>query len=810
MALRMLVLLTLLITLLQPVLTKQFDVEQRGRVIVAIDGSESMETQDRHASLAEKLRWAQALGMLGNAETTPLIDKWVASAEAGAEPNWMGTDAPPANPTEQAVSDARENQIRNTLEELSDMPRTEFVRRLLQSQPRMLLDQLDEVMPIDIRIFASEQQPTAPAELATLLESERADLIPGNTDAIHLLQEVTAEENAGQLRAIVLISDGRQTVPGDLSGSGQRLAGLNIPVYSIPIGSHLAPRDLSIAAVDAPEAVFLNDKAQIRAIVGTSGFEGEPLIVRLEKDGETVDQQTITPSSDTASVTFSIPSDKAGRFDYKMVTDVQEGELREDNNTRDASLQVVDNKARIMLLEGDARWEFRYLKNLIDRDKQAEPQTVLFQQPYLNLLNQSYIPSNLPQIDALREQLSRTDLLIVGDVSPTQVDAGIWELIERAVTQDGLTLLIIPGRRNMPHSFQSETLSSLLPVSDFRQRLAEKFRETAPDAEQTVYRLTLSPEAQFLPMFQLSADPAQRDTSLSSLPGHPWIYGGVPKPGATVWATASIPGVSSNPEPTIIHHDYGFGQVVWMGIDSTWRWRRRAGDEWHYKFWGQLIRWAARNKAASGNEDVRMTLSDVIVDESENIDGVVRWNPKLLPQLQGAAVEVVATPVDPDIPDRGKKGNAEKADGPQSKSEDSGRQQRLSAALLPTEESPERYTGRLPKLPAGAWRIQLQVTGGTLQMKDVVQSEILVRRQLSAELTNVSCNRDLLRQLSELSGGEMIEPFDTERLVSLVQPKDQTEEKIQERTLWDHWLILFIFFSLLTSEWVIRKLNGLP
>ncbi len=56
----------------------------------------------------------------------------------------------------------------------------------------------------------------------------------------------------------------------------------------------------------------------------------------------------------------------------------------------------------------------------------------------------------------------------------------------------------------------------------------------------------------------------------------------------------------------------------------------------------------------------------------------------------------------------------------------------------------------------------------------------------------------------------MIEPFDAERLVSLIQPKDQEEQKIQERTLWDHGLVLLIFFTLLTSEWVIRKLNGLP
>ena len=60
-----------------------------------------------------------------------------------------------------------------------------------------------------------------------------------------------------------------------MTGTAQRLASLKIPVYAVPIGSRLPPRDLSIAAVEAPETVFLNDKAQIRAVIGTSGFEGE-------------------------------------------------------------------------------------------------------------------------------------------------------------------------------------------------------------------------------------------------------------------------------------------------------------------------------------------------------------------------------------------------------------------------------------------------------------------------------------------------------------------------------------------------------
>jgi len=799
--LRILVLLTLCVILLQPVLTSRFNVLQQGKIIVAIDGSLSMETQDRHASLGEKLRWAQALGMLGNAETQSLIDEWVVTAESGKEPNWLGGDALPKTPVEQSLSDARARQVRDALEELAAMPRVEFVNRLLRSKPNELLNHLEKIVPIDLRLFASEQRVSRPEQLAAALQSDRADLIPDDTDVLQVLSAITAEEGASSIRGVVLISDGRQTAAGDVSGTAQRLAGLGIPVYAVPIGSRLPPRDLSIAAIEAPEAVFLNDKAQIRAVIGTSGFEGESLKILLKRGEKLVAEQVITPATDSASVTFDVPSNATGRFDYRLETEPQPGELREDNNAREVSLQVLDNKARVVLVEGDARWEFRYLKNLLDRDKQVEPTTVLLHQPVMGLLNQPYIANKLPEVDAFREQLARTDLLIIGDVGPQEIEAGVWEMIEQAVTRDGLTLIVVPGRNHMPHAFNSPILKSLLPVTTTRQRLAEQFRATPPDAEQTSFRLTPGVDADSLPIYLSSADPADRSSAYATLPGHPWIYGGVPKPGASVWATATILGVDVAPEPTILHHNYGFGQVVWMGIDSTWRWRRRAGDEWHYRFWGQLIRWAARNKSSAGNDSVRFSLSDVVIDESETIEAMVRWNPDLLPQLKDVTVEVVATQTESDT---------SSSDATKTSAETAATPTEHVTVLTPSADAPERYVGRLPKLTAGTWNVRLRVMGGNLPAVDSIQSEVLVRRKLSEELANVSCNRNLLTQLADITGGAVVEPYEAARLVELLRPQDAPEEKLQEVTLWDHWLVLLIFFTLLTTEWVLRKLNGLP
>jgi len=237
-----------------------------------------------------------------------------------------------------------------------------------------------------------------------------------------------------------------------------------------------------------------------------------------------------------------------------------------------------------------------------------------------------------------------------------------------------------------------------------------------------------------------------------------------------------------------------------MGIDSTWRWRRRAGDTWHHRFWGQLVRWAARNKSAAGNDQVRMTLSDVLIDETERIEVSARWNIKLADQLQDATLEAIVVPLRPtpdvDAIDDEFAGNATADD--------------RRFLLSPVEGSPDRFAGRISRLPAGAYSVRLQVDSDRLRLTEDVRTDILVQRQLSTELADISCNRELLQSISTLSGGRMLEPWQLGELPALLRPEEATENVIQEKTLWDHWLVLLIFFALLMTEWVVRKLSGLP
>ncbi|MCA9037012.1 MAG: hypothetical protein KDA91_17875 [Planctomycetaceae bacterium] len=797
--LRLAILALLCCTMLQPVLTKSWDKAVQGRVVVAMDVSESMQTVDRHASTAEKLRWAQALGMLGNAETSSLITEWIEALESGQQPLWLGRDHPVKTDSDRELAASRKRQIADTLKEFDRMSRREFVSRLMQSQDKPFIEDMQKRLPVDLRLFASEQNRVSDERLSEALLAEQPDLIPTGTNAVGMLSELISEESSVALRAVVLVSDGRQTTPGDIASEAQRLGSLQVPIYTVPVGSVRVPRDLSIVMLDHPQSVFIRDAVQVTATLSTTGFEGQPLSVRLEKDGVTIDQREVIPSTSTTPVAFSIPTETAGHFTYEIITDVQEGELRDDNNSRDVSFQVVDNKARVLLVDGDARWEFRYLRNLLERDEQIELSTVLFHQPRVGLLNDSFLPKTLPEPLQLKGQLDDLDLLILGDIPAKDLNLQTWDLIEAAVVTQGLSVVVVPGRRHMPQEFQSEKLMALLPVTDFTQRLAERYSRTEFDSPQSSFRLRPTPDGNDLAMFQSTdaggGDAIPRAEEFGDVAGHPWMYAAKPRPGATVWAEGVHPGGASA-EPVIVHQHYGFGQVVWMGIDSTWRWRKRIGDSLHHRFWGQFVRWAARNKAAAGNDQVRFALSETVIDETQTVVATARWDQSLRPLLTTARIEVLLS----EVSDDGNSGDAGQTN-PESVQ---------SIVLNRSNENPDLFSARLPRMKAGTWRAELRLSESQIEMDEGIACDLVVHPHMSAELSNVSCNRQLLQEMADLSGGRMVEPYHLDQLLQFIVPRDESSSQLEEKTLWDHWLLLVIMFGLLMAEWVTRKLNGLP
>ncbi len=795
-ALRVLAVAVVFIVLLEPVVAWTWDRERTGRVIVAVDVSQSMETTDKHASPAEKLHWARALGMIGNDEFNDRLDRWIEAYENDQEPEWVGPGETADPDRRRQLAASRRENVEGIFKEIDRLPRTEIARRLLTAGSAPLLKQLDDLAVVDLRVFAGQSVQTDAAGLDAALTAPPATV---RTDASDMSQAfaagVQAEEDV-RLAGVVLFSDGRDNAHADGERLMGRLQGVGAPVYSILLGSQQRPRDIAIGLLDYPATVFQEDKPILKATLRTSGFAGQPLTIRLEREDapDTPPQtKTVTPDGHTVAVEFPLDANELGRRRYVLRTDVEPGETRDDNNAKSFSFHVVDDESDVLVLEGEARWEFRYLNDALQRDEHIRLQKVVFRQPYMGVLPDTFFPRTLTlpagaQAAPAESPFSKFDAVLIGDVAPHHLPDGGWELLDKYVREEGGTLILTAGKRHFPLAYRSPIVEELLPVRDLQVVALKGLDQTGAPADRG-FRMQLTPDGEAQPMLQFDTDPVENRRLWARLPGHSWGLRGRVQGGASVWASIIDPGVertlqTERDNAVLVHQYLGAGQVLWIGVDSTWRWRYLVGDKFHHRFWGQIARWAAEFKATAGNEFVRFGPERPTIDSGEDALFRARWSEHFLRRFPNLKARAEVFPLDGDTPV-------------------------MTVDLSPTETRPLIHEGRAVALESGEYRVHLVVDNADLGAGDIT-TELVVAERVTTELSDVSANRDLLEQMADATGGKLFFPDQLAELPKLFEGTTETTSMREEITLWDHWLTLLVFCAVLVSEWVLRKLNGLP
>ena len=792
--LRLSVVVCVWLTIQQPVLTWTRAESQTGRIVIALDVSESMATQDTHASPAEKFRWARALGLIGGTVTPEQVAAWQQAYERGEPPEWVAPQET-ADPARKArLGELRRTVVEQALQEVGELSRREIAWRALSQGLHPVLKDLEQLGPVQLLVFGGKAQTMSSTEFAQATTAPPVSTQPQLTALNDPLTQALNVMDGVPARGVIVLSDGRDTAGLDPLGSASRLGQLPAPVFCVPFGSLLRPKDLAIAYLEAPQTVFKDDRPVLKASLATSGFEGQAITLQLSRtDGPSI-EQTITPSGPTTQVEFPLELPGLGRHEFTLTLPQLPGESRPDNNAQSIAVTVVDDKVHILVLEGEARWEFRYLDNALQRDERVDLSVVVFDQPYLGVLNQTFFPRSIAwpangQLEA--SPLANIDLVILGDVQAAALPPQAWELLEKFVSEAGGTLVIQAGKRHMPLGHQHASLQRLLPVTQVAPWSVMGAEGLGSPTERG-FRLRLTSDGANEPMFQFDLDPLRNRAVWGALPGHFWGLIGQAKPGATVYASAWLPGVAETLEAersygACVQQYYGQGQVLWLGIDSTWRWRHLIGDSYHHRFWGQLGRWAANTKATAGNSFVKFGPERTEVNLGDEVTLRARWTSEFLkrfPAVQGR-VEI------------------SRLDG------DRGAIPVSTVELKPAADRPQIHEVRAGVLPAGTYRLKLLSPNAELGQQPVI-APLYVRQPPSAELTDLSAQPELLRQIAQAGQGQVIRPDELARLPELLQPHEQTQQLREEIPLWSHWSLVLVFFTLLMTEWVTRKLNGLP
>ena len=118
-----------------------------------------------------------------------------------------------------------------------------------------------------------------------------------------------------------------------------------------------------------------------------------------------------------------------------------------------------EEKIRVLLADGLPRYEFRYLKQLLERDKSIELSTLL-QDADLEYAQEDR--TAIQHFPVKREDLARFDVLILGDVSPALLGPAVMESVRDFVREKGGSVVFIAGPQSNPLAFGGTPLEMLL------------------------------------------------------------------------------------------------------------------------------------------------------------------------------------------------------------------------------------------------------------------------------------------------------------------------------------------------------------
>jgi hypothetical protein len=613
----------------------------------------------------------------------------------------------------------------------------------------------------------------------------------------------------GKVLGVVLLTDGQHNGADSPVAKAIELGERKVPVYPIALGARRSPPDVTLLAVQAPTAAFKDVEIAVEVRFEIAGLAAQDFLIELHVEGKEkklLQQQKLRHDGKDQQTTrrFSVRLDQAGRQTLVATIKPADPAVKEtslENNSRMLVVNVSDERSKVLLIDGEARWEQHYLATALQRDRSMQVRNVVFDQPRLNdqLTAEALKKMGSPeqQLPAGPDALAEFDCIILGDVSPDQLPPADRARLEKYVADRGGTLVVLAGKRYMPQAFleagpggETETLRRLLPI--------ESPRVIAPLEGFSVLLTHLGRETKFL---ELDAEFGQNEARWAALPRHFWGIVGRAKPGAVTLATFAgdravkrVWDERERGQALLVRHNYGFGRVLFVGLDSTWRWRYKVGDTYHHRFWSQAIRWAASDKPlVAGNEFLRFGTPQPVYHRGEEVEVVARLSEELGPLKPDLAAGAR-------ILRQGKAGEKEEA-----------------VALVPLvrrEAQPRVLEGKVRDLPPGGYAVELVLpdfADKTVTPAGPLRAGFTLLPPESRELVHLQTNWPLLEELAGRSGGNRVfTPEDAMDLADLLAQQSVPVTEHHEQRFWQWWVLLATVVTLLTAEWVGRKLVGLP
>jgi uncharacterized membrane protein len=525
--------------------------------------------------------------------------------------------------------------------------------------------------------------------------------------------------------------------------------------------------------LEAPDFTFLHGRFPVSASLEAFALEGRRLGVRLSKGGRVVAERSFGVSKpyEVFQASFSASADSLGRETYRIEAFLPKGPPLAG---RELSVEVIRQKYRIMYLAGRPSFEYSHLREHLRSDPNHELVSfVILRNPE----NVSPVPDRelslipFPADEIFVRNLFQFDLFILENFSYTrfQLPQAYLQNLRRFVAEGGALLVIGGSNAFTRGGYQGTALEETLPVAlwpgpdDFRPGL---FQADAGEATHPMLDLAGTPEA--------SAELWRR---LPPLDG--WTLVSSVKPGAGVLLRhPSQKTASGEPLPIVALREFGRGKVLFVGTDSTWRWKLGAGRDWklagfYPRFWNRAVEYL------TGSLDLKKVKFSPLPERMPPREpAVVGWRvfDEHFQPLASRELEMRVQWTPPGGPTSG-------------------------AAYL--DRGGGLYQVELSGLKEGTHKLRVFA-----RRRGEPWGEDETRFRWERPKGEVPMDRRRLKAMAEGTGGRYadLDGMDPEAWLSDVRPARRERRVRGRRALWDcpHWL--WGFFAVLMTQWLLASL----
>jgi len=605
-----------------------------------------------------------------------------------------------------------------------------------------------------------------------LVELPSLDQMPAPGPVTHIgdaLLNVLRGAQSGAIAAVVLVSDGADNSDDFDAARIAEIAGFGVPVHTVGVGPEVIEGDLELEDVQLPTVGLAGSTISAQVSIRHSGATLAQLKI-YDGDAILASQAIQLPASTGVTTRWvDIEVGEAGVRDLKFALDALPGETNVVNNSRLRPMEVPEQRRHILYVEGEPRWEYKFIRRAIDENPAVRVASLLKTTP--NKFYRQGIESPDELVDGFPTEelaLFRYDAVMIGSFEAAALTPVQHDMIREFVSRRGGSLLMLGGRRGLTDGgWGATSVAEVLPV-----RLPEP---EAPTFVREPARAMLTAAGHLSALTRLAASEEANEVEWNGLPDlADFQTVGELKPGADTLLEAQF---GDRTAPLLVQQRYGLGHAYVLTTGGTWRWQMQLPheDQRHETFWRQLL----QAVATTAPQPITITSERVFYGDESTVTLRAEVRDKTFKPATDATVSLEVS---------------------------DGLGPPTTLEMTPVAGERGLYEAAYETARPGIFRFE--ATAKTAE-DELGRARFAVRREDGVvEHYHVQQNRALLERLAGATGGTYFPVSDLSRLPEAVS---FSEAGTVERTVLDLWNIPLAFLILLllkSGEWLLRLYWG--